>query len=308
MPSTEPDTGSDAYDVAIVGGGPTGCSAGVFTGRYGLRTVVFDRGCSSLQQCAHLENYLGFPGGIDVETFATLIHDHAAEAGCEVVTELVARVTYEAGSFRIETDAGSTVEADRVVAATKFDASYLEPMDPASLFTQADGDRQFCEDAVDADGRTAVEGLYVAGPLAGVPDQAVIAAGHGARVARALIADLRRAAGYWSEIAEPYDWVRREAELDGEWRCRDRWHEWFDGHDEPEGLSTDAVEAIREAYIDDALGMYVTTTDIDHKRRRGQHRIADHLDDRLQLEAISDERIREYLATRSAAKPGGADE
>ncbi len=56
--------GSDAdfeYDVAIVGGGPTGCSAGVFTARYGLDTVLFDRGRSSIASCAHLENYLGSP-------------------------------------------------------------------------------------------------------------------------------------------------------------------------------------------------------------------------------------------------------
>lgn len=49
------------YDVVIVGGGPAGCSAGVFTGRYGLDTVIFDRGRSSLRRCAYLENYLGFP-------------------------------------------------------------------------------------------------------------------------------------------------------------------------------------------------------------------------------------------------------
>jgi len=40
-----------------VGGWPAGCSASVFTARYGLDTVAFDRGRSSLRQCAHPENY-----------------------------------------------------------------------------------------------------------------------------------------------------------------------------------------------------------------------------------------------------------
>lgn len=31
------------HDVVIVGGGPAGCSAGVFTARYELDTVIFDR-------------------------------------------------------------------------------------------------------------------------------------------------------------------------------------------------------------------------------------------------------------------------
>jgi thioredoxin reductase len=45
------------HDVVIIGGGPAGCSAGVFVGREGLDTVIFDRGRSSLLRCGHLENY-----------------------------------------------------------------------------------------------------------------------------------------------------------------------------------------------------------------------------------------------------------
>ncbi|MFC6726873.1 FAD-dependent oxidoreductase, partial [Halobium palmae] len=91
MSPETPEAGFDR-DVVVVGGGPAGCSAGVFTARYGLDTLVFDRGNSSLRQCAHLENYLGFPGGIDVETFYALAHDHAEEAGCTIVADMVERV------------------------------------------------------------------------------------------------------------------------------------------------------------------------------------------------------------------------
>ena len=59
---------TERRDVAVVGGGPAGSSAAVFTARYGLDTVVFDRGPSSIGRCAHLGNYLGCPAGIDVET------------------------------------------------------------------------------------------------------------------------------------------------------------------------------------------------------------------------------------------------
>lgn len=80
------------HDVVIIGGGPAGCSAGVFVGREGLDTVIFDRGRSSLLRCGHLENYLGFPGGIDIETFYDLMHDHAETAGCEIVPDMVESV------------------------------------------------------------------------------------------------------------------------------------------------------------------------------------------------------------------------
>jgi len=79
----------------------------VFTARYGLDTVVFDRGRSSVTQCAHLENYLGFPGGIDIETLYDLMHDHAREAGCETRTALVESVE------RTDDGAGFVVRAER---------------------------------------------------------------------------------------------------------------------------------------------------------------------------------------------------
>lgn len=60
MSNTTNSPDDSEFDVVIVGGGPAGCSAGVFCAREGLDTVIFDRGRSSLQRCAHLENYLGF--------------------------------------------------------------------------------------------------------------------------------------------------------------------------------------------------------------------------------------------------------
>ena len=64
--TTRADSGFD-HDIVIVGGGPAGCSAGVFTARYGLDTHIFDDGRSPIQRCAFLKNYLGFPAGIDIE-------------------------------------------------------------------------------------------------------------------------------------------------------------------------------------------------------------------------------------------------
>jgi len=64
MSSTDTtDAAAFDHDVVVVGGGPAGCAAGVFTARYGLDTMIFDRGRSSIQRCAYLENYLGFPRG-----------------------------------------------------------------------------------------------------------------------------------------------------------------------------------------------------------------------------------------------------
>ena len=103
MAATNERTAPD-HDVVIVGGGPAGCSAGVFCARDGLDTVIFDRGRSSIQRCAHLENYLGFPAGIDIETFYELMHDHVETAGCELIPDLVGSVerTDDGDGFIVE--------------------------------------------------------------------------------------------------------------------------------------------------------------------------------------------------------------
>ena len=59
----DPDSPVD-HDVVVAGGGASGLATAVFTARYGLDTAVFDGGKAAITQCAHVENYLGFPGGL----------------------------------------------------------------------------------------------------------------------------------------------------------------------------------------------------------------------------------------------------
>src|SRR5690606_16299733 len=54
------------YDLVVVGGGLAGLTAGMFGGRYGLRTAVIDFMGSGGQvlNVEHIENFPGFPEGI----------------------------------------------------------------------------------------------------------------------------------------------------------------------------------------------------------------------------------------------------
>ena len=307
---TTRDAARTGHDVAVVGGGPAGCSAGVYTARADLETVVFDRGPSSLRRCASLENYLGFPCGIDPETFLELARDHAATAGCRIEDDLIESVTaLEEGGFRLEPQDGDAVTARFVIAATKYDGSYLRGLDDGDAMFVAeeyDGEttEEFDRDYPDRDGRTPVDGLYVAGPLAGGGDQAIIAAGHGARVARALLRDLREAEGYWGRFAPHYDWRRKAANRHAEWADPERWVDLFEGT-APDDLEAGTVRRLAERYAEDRDAAYVDSETADRRAERGQRRLAAALDDDALLEAVDDETILEYVDDLDETGSGG---
>jgi glycine/D-amino acid oxidase-like deaminating enzyme len=296
------------HDAVVVGGGPAGCAAAVFLARYGLDTVVFDRGAAALPRAAFVENYPGFPAGIDPETLRALLHDHLEEAGAAVVPETVEAVEHaEWASFRVEM-ADRTVTADYVVAAAWYDGSYLRPVagDAAFHWHEHHGEREerFDPEYPDADGRTPVDGLYVAAHNGDRNAQAVISAGQGAHVARCLLEDHRRAEGFTGGVAPHYDWLRPERELTGEWAERDRWREWFENEAGDHDLSEERFEALRERYIDRAFETTRSDEEVEHLREQGHRRLAEHLDDDAMLDAIDDATIRAYLADRPSAAEG----
>lgn len=292
-------------DVVIVGGGPAGCSAGVFTARYGLDTVIFDRGNAALRRSAFLANYLGFPAGIDIDTFYDLMHDHVAEAGCEFVADMVTAISRpnaeSATRFVVETQDGRSVRTDRVIAAAWYDGEYLRPLGGDDMFElhehHGEQKERFDPDYPDRDGRTPVDGLYVAAPAGHRNAQAIVSAGQGAHVARSLIEDCRLDAGYpESAVSRHYDWLRPESDFSGEWADRDRWREWFenelpDDHD----LDDDRLVELRERYIDRAFESKRSAQAVERRTERAQRRLLSSLDDDLVLE-----RAREIDADANA--------
>ena len=287
---------ADEVDVTVVGGGPAGCSAAVFTARYGLDTAVFDRGRSSIRECAHLENYLGFPAGVDPKTLYGLMHAHVAEAGGTVVPERIESVERadadadpEGRTFAVETGTGRRVVARRVVAATRYDAAYLRPLDGGEMFEipEREGatDERFDRSYAESDGATPVDRLYVASPSREADRQAIVAAGRGARVGLRVVEDARRERGVPEPLVDRYDWVRRKAALDPEWRDRDRWREWFDGRVAADRrLDDERWVATREREIDRRVETYVAEDERARRAERGQRRLLDHVDDELILE------------------------
>ena len=290
-PTTTAATGSDSpvdHDVAVVGGGAAGLAAAVFTARYGLDTAVFDGGKAAITQCAHLENYLGFPGGIGPERFLELGRTHAAHEGADIFDERVTMVRPHEAGFVVETTHGECLAA-RVVVAAAYDGDILAPVAEAfdGAVTDADDEDPFVP--TDA-GRTAVDGLYVAGWMSDeTAHQVGINAGHGARVGLALARD-DMSDRYWPAVGERYvDWVVHEGRYDG-----DGWDEhvdeWFDREmlTDDHDLDQETIDAALEDLKGEFLGRQTSTDERDRRERKSQRMLLNHVDNDLIRERASE--------------------
>ena len=182
--NTTPPTESPT--VAIIGAGPAGCAAGVFCARAEFETLVISHGRSTLNKCAFLENYLGFPLGISPQSFLDLSRRHAEEAGCRFIDGVLQTVTKAAtdGRFELTVDEGNHT-ADYVIATSWANSDFFEPL---AVETTPESESSSIEHVVTNDnGKTAVDGVYAAGRITNTHHQALVNAGDGARVGVNLI-------------------------------------------------------------------------------------------------------------------------
>jgi thioredoxin reductase (NADPH) len=105
------------YEVAIIGGGPAGCTAGLYCARAGLRTILIERGAvgGQIANASLVENYPGFPQGIPGAELASLMHQQTARYDLDFATHDVTGIRRD-GSYVIST-ADAQYEADAVIVA-----------------------------------------------------------------------------------------------------------------------------------------------------------------------------------------------
>jgi thioredoxin reductase (NADPH) len=109
------------YDVIIIGGGPTGLAAAVYTGRSLLKTLVLEKQTvgGQIALSAAIDNYPGFADGISGYDFAHAFLKHAERFGAEVRIGMGAMAVdpNEDGTFTIELSDGNFVTTKSVILA-----------------------------------------------------------------------------------------------------------------------------------------------------------------------------------------------
>lgn len=107
-------------DVAIVGAGPAGLTAAIYTARAGLSTMVFEPLLvgGQLTSIDELENYPGFPEGVNGFDMAMRMKEQAERFGAALATEEVTGISGQPSSgYVVETTSGRH-DARTVILAT----------------------------------------------------------------------------------------------------------------------------------------------------------------------------------------------
>ena len=97
------------YDVIIIGGGPAGLSAGIYTARARLSSLLIENGLigGQIVNAERLDNYPGFPEGISGAKLAELMQEQATKYGLETVLTEVTGVELSEKKKVIKTGEGS---------------------------------------------------------------------------------------------------------------------------------------------------------------------------------------------------------
>lgn len=173
------------YDVAIIGGGPAGASAALFTAKAGKSTLVIDSD-QSVTKRAWVENHYGVDG-IAGPDLVAVGKGQATKFGAEFVTSKATRLTAGDGFITIETE-GETYEAGHVILATGL---FVEVAEASGVRTKP-GTEPRIKTIVECtpDGKTSIDNIWAAGTAAGVSMHTIITAGDGAKVAINVISEI----------------------------------------------------------------------------------------------------------------------
>ena len=114
-------------DSIILGSGPAGYTAAIYMGSAGFRPVIYEglQPGGQLTTTTIIENFPGFPEGIDANELMTRMRQQAETFGAEIRPLIAVKADLNVAPYRFTFDDGSEVEADSVIIATGATAKYL---------------------------------------------------------------------------------------------------------------------------------------------------------------------------------------
>ena len=111
----------------IIGSGPAGYTAAIYAGRAGLSPVIMEglQPGGQLTTTTDIENFPGFPQGIDANELMANMRSQAERFGAEIRSRIVEKTDLSKAPYHLWTDDGQELEADSIIIATGASAKYL---------------------------------------------------------------------------------------------------------------------------------------------------------------------------------------
>ena len=111
----------------IIGGGPAGYTAAIYASRAALNPVLYEgmEPGGQLTTTTVVENYPGFPGGVEAVKLMDDMRSQAVQLGADVRRGSVSAVDFGVRPFVVTVDGEKELEAEAVIIATGATAKYL---------------------------------------------------------------------------------------------------------------------------------------------------------------------------------------
>jgi thioredoxin reductase (NADPH) len=106
------------YDVIIIGGGPAGLSAGIYTSRARLKSLLIEKGAIGGQiiNAVLVENYPGFAAGISGIDLTQAMYQQATKFGLETLAEEVSGIEVKDKQKTVRTPQGDFMAGVVIIA------------------------------------------------------------------------------------------------------------------------------------------------------------------------------------------------
>ena len=110
---------SNEYEVIIIGGGPAGLTAGLYTSRDRFNSLLMERGLfgGQIVNAELVENYPGFPEGIGGYELGQLMHQQATKYGLETLLTEVTGVEHKEEQKVVKTTNGNFITKAVIIAS-----------------------------------------------------------------------------------------------------------------------------------------------------------------------------------------------
>ena len=111
----------------IIGSGPAGYTAGIYTGRADLKPILYEgeQPGGQLTITTEIENFPGYPNGISGTAMMDDLRQQALRFGADIRSGYIVEADFSHRPFHLKDDHGTEIEADTVVVATGASAKWM---------------------------------------------------------------------------------------------------------------------------------------------------------------------------------------